>query len=156
MILHEWNCQSWCVLATENIVVMTAAGEKKNVQYLTTLEAACHWKSCPMLSECHAWGGTCSPSEIIHRSHHFHWVEEAPQDRPGLFYQPVKSLPVSGRDAAAAPADHTIEDGCCHHRDQQGGGGWPLNWAYSDRVCSGQLSRTFSFCLGTEGSLSPR
>ena len=35
----------------------------------------------------------------------------ASQDRAGLLNQSVKSLPVSSREAAAAPADHSIEDG---------------------------------------------
>ena len=48
-------------------------------------------------------------------SHLLHWVEGASQERAGLLNEFVQSLPVRHRGAAAAPADHPIKDGWCHH-----------------------------------------
>ncbi|KAI4903791.1 hypothetical protein NFI96_028861 [Prochilodus magdalenae] len=52
-------------------------------------------------------------------SHHLHWVKRTPQDRAGLLDDSVQPLPVSGGDAAAS-ADHSIKDGCCHHSIVEG------------------------------------
>lgn len=49
-------------------------------------------------------------------SHHLQWVKKASQDGAGLLDKFIISLPTCCQDAAAAPADYTIENGPIHHR----------------------------------------
>jgi len=47
--------------------------------------------------------------------HHLHSIKRTPQHAAGLLHQLVQPLPVS-RCHAAAPEDHSMKDGWCHHR----------------------------------------
>lgn len=87
---------------------------------------------------------------------HFHWCEWACQDRGGLLNQSVKSLPVSGRDAAAT-SHSSIKDALCHNRLKKRSSGMPSalckTWVSSaDRVCSGLF--LYKVCLYCQSSRS--
>ena len=86
--------------------------------------------------------------QLVHHpalSHRLHWVKRPSQDGAGHLDKFIQSFPTCCR-GAAAPADHFIENGWCHHGDIERGQEWPLHCKGPELPQQMESALTFLIC----------